>query len=39
MTFAARQHIVDPGPLVVAQGVAMHPSASPLPTFQESEKK
>ena len=38
VTFAARQEILDLGPLVVAQSVAVHLSASPLPTTYELEK-
>ena len=39
VAFAARQEILDLRPLVVAQGVAVHLSASSLPTAHESEKK
>ena len=38
VAFAAGQEILDPVPLIVAQGMAMHPSASKLPTTHESEK-
>ena len=39
MAVAARQEILDPDPLVVAQSMAMHLSASELPTTYESENK
>jgi hypothetical protein len=39
MAFAAGQEILDLVPLVVAQGVAVHASASRLPTPHESESK
>lgn len=39
MAFAAGQEIFDPSPLIVAQGMAMHSSASELPTTRELEKK
>ena len=39
MALAAGQHVLDSEPLVVAQSIAMHLSASLLPTTHESEKK
>src|SRR5262249_23795744 len=39
MALAAGQKILDLVPLVVAQGVAVHASASRLPTPHESETK
>jgi len=39
MALPPRQKVLDLCPLVVAQGVALHLSASPLPTVHESEKK
>jgi hypothetical protein len=38
MAFTARQHVLDPLPLIVAKGKALHGSASGLPTPHESEK-
>jgi hypothetical protein len=39
MTFAAGQEVLDLVPLVVAERIAMHVSASRLPTPHESETK
>ena len=39
MALAAGQKIFDLDPQVVAQSMAMHPSAPLLPTTHESEKK
>ena len=38
MAVAAGQEVLDLQPLIVAQSMAMHVSASQLPTTQESEK-
>jgi hypothetical protein len=39
MAFATGQEVFDPDPLIVAKCVAVHPSASRLPTVHESENK
>jgi hypothetical protein len=39
MAFASGQKVFDPVPLIVAQSVAEHASASWLPTLHESERK
>jgi hypothetical protein len=39
MAFSTGQHVLDLEPLIVAQSIAMHWSASLLPTTHESEKK